>query len=99
MLGVLVNALAIIVGSAAALLFRSGIPKKLNDAIMIGLGLCVTYIGVENMLQEGTNDLALVIGMAIGAVVGTLLDISGALERLGAWAEEKLPQKGKGSVA
>ncbi|MBQ2941001.1 MAG: DUF554 domain-containing protein [Clostridia bacterium] len=100
MIGVVVNSVAVIIGSLVGLLFRKGLPKKFSDSIMTGVALCVVYIGISNVIKGGTNDLALIFGMVIGAICGTVLNISGNLERLGEWAESAFPDKnGKTSIA
>ena len=47
MTGAIVNALAIVAGGAVGLLFRRGIPERVSKTVMIGLGLCVLYIGIS----------------------------------------------------
>ncbi|MBQ6706324.1 MAG: DUF554 domain-containing protein [Clostridia bacterium] len=88
MLGVLVNIATVIVGSLIGTLCRKGLPERLTSAIMTGLGLCVLYIGIDGAL-EGQNTLVLVLSVAIGVLVGTLLDIDGKIHRLGDWVAEK----------
>lgn len=100
MIGVVVNSVAVIIGSLVGLLFRKGLPKKFSDSIMTGVALCVVYIGISNVIKGGCNDLALIFGMVTGAICGTLLNISGNLEKLGEWAESAFPDKnGKTSIA
>lgn len=65
MTGAIVNALAIVAGGAVGLLFQRGIPERVSKTVMIGLGLCVLYIGIS----------------------GALLNIDGAIHRLGTWVE------------
>ncbi len=98
MLGVLVNTLTILIGSTLGLLCKKGIPKRLTDAVMIGLGLCTLYIGIDGSL-EGQNVLVLIAAMVLGAIVGTLLDIDGAIAKLGAWVERRFGGSEEGSVA
>ena len=90
MLGVTVNALAIIVGGFLGLLVKKGVPERYSDAIMKGLGLCVLYIAIDGAL-EGTNVLVLIISVAIGAIVGTFLKLDEGIRALG----DKLEQKFK----
>ncbi len=96
MLGVLVNTLTVILGSTVGLLCKKGIPKRLTDAVMIGIGLCTLYIGISGTL-EGENVLILIASIVLGALVGTLLDIDGAINRLGAWVERRF-RKGEGKT-
>ena len=49
MTGAIVNALAIVAGGAVGLLFRRGIPERVSKTVMIGLGLCVLYIGIRTV--------------------------------------------------
>ena len=45
--GVLFNALVVIVGSLIGLACKKSISKKLTDAVMSGIGLCIVYIGIS----------------------------------------------------
>lgn len=98
MLGTIVNTVAVVAGSAIGLLLKKGIPQKVTDAVMRGLALCVIYIGVSGAL-EGSKTLAMIVSMALGAVVGTLLDLDGKLNSLGASIEKKLSPDGQGRIA
>jgi uncharacterized membrane protein YqgA involved in biofilm formation len=80
MLGVLVNALAILAGGSVGLLAKKGIPEKITNAIMTAIALCVIYIGVSGMLK-GENTLVLIVSMVLGTAVGTLLDLERAWHR------------------
>ena len=82
MIGVLVNVLAVVVGSILGILFKKGIPEKVTKTIMTGLGLCVIYIGVSGAL-EGSNPIIAVICMAVGGAVGGLINIHKQINRLG----------------
>lgn len=89
MLGTIVNTLAILAGCAIGLLLKRGINEKVTDAIMKGISLCVIYIGIDGML-EGSKTLAVIIAMALGAAIGTLLDLSGKMEKLGKMIEGRI---------
>ena len=84
--GVIVNTGTVLAGSLLGLLFKKGIPEKVSRAMMIALGLFTLYIGMDGAL--GTQSpLIVVASLVLGAIVGTLLDIDGAINRLGLWAE------------
>ncbi len=89
MLGVFVNMLTVILGTLIGILLHKFLPQKLGDAVIKGVALCVLYIGIDGML-EGTNPIIAILSIAIGAVIGTLLDLDGMLIRLGAFAEKKI---------
>ena len=92
MLGVLVNVGTVLVGSMVGLFLKCGIPKKVTEALMIGIGLCTVFIGISGALQ-GENTLVLILSMAIGTVIGTLLDIDKQLNRLAACVAARFRQK------
>ncbi len=99
MLGTIVNAVTVIVGSLLGLLLKKGIPSKISDIVMKAVGLCVFYVGFTGAL-EGKNTLVMIISMAIGAVVGSLLDLDEKLQKLGLFFEKKFSKSGeKGTVA
>ena len=99
MLGVLVNVITVLIGSSVGLLFKKSIPERVSKAAMIGLGVCTLYIGISGSLY-GENVLVLIGAVVLGAIVGTLLNIDGALNRLGEKVERKFRKSnGKTSVA
>ena len=99
MIGVIVNVITVILGSSIGLLFKKGIPERVTKAAMIGLGACTLYIGISGSLV-GENTLILIVSVVLGAIVGTLLNIDGAINRLAGKVEEKFKKDGKGvSVA
>ena len=95
MLGVVVNAAAILVGGLIGLLIKKGIPERFSKAIMSGIGLCVLYVGIAGALA-GENIIVLVVSIVLGVTAGTALKIDKRLSRLGELVEEKFANK-KGS--
>lgn len=98
MLGTTVNALAVIIGSLIGLLLKKGLPKRLSDAVMTGVGLCVVYLGVSGCIK-GQNALITVISIAVGAIIGTLIDLDGKLNVLGNLVEKKFSKSGSENVS
>lgn len=92
MLGVLVNVGTVLIGSLVGLFLKRGIPERVTEALMVGIGLCTVFIGISGALQ-GENTLVLILSMAIGTVIGTLLDIDKQLNRLAAYVEKRFRQK------
>ena len=84
--GAVVNALAIAGGGAIGLLFRRGIPERVSKTVMVGLGLCVLYIGISGA-SACRSILIVIVSMTLGAAVGALLNIDGSIHRLGTWVE------------
>lgn len=94
MLGVLVNTITVLIGGTIGNLFKKGIPKKITDALMIGLGLCIVYIGISGAFK-GKNTLVLILSIAFGAIIGTLIDIDALVNRFAKWIESKFNKGSK----
>ena len=103
LLGSIVNAAAILAGSAVGLFFRwcvrrfslrraeSGNPlgERLQKIVMQGLALCTMYICISGALK-GQNALIAILSIVLGALLGEILDLDGAVNRLGNWIQKKL---------
>ncbi|MEA4966154.1 MAG: DUF554 domain-containing protein [Oscillospiraceae bacterium] len=98
MLGVIVNTGTILLGGLIGMLCKKGIPERVQQAIMVAIGLCVIYIGIDGALS-GNNVLVLILSMIGGAAIGTLLDLDGGVARLGGWVEGRFPKKENGAVS
>ena len=99
MIGVFVNVASVLLGSLVGLLFRKGIPERISRAMMLAIGLCTLYIGIDGAL-EGSNAIVLILSMAFGTLIGTLLDIDGKINSVGLFIERKMKKEGeKTSIA
>ena len=88
MIGVIVNAVAVLVGGALGLLLKKGIPQRFSGAIMTGIGLCVLMIGISGALQ-GENLIILVVSIVLGVITGTALKLDDRLTALGDMIEKR----------
>lgn len=95
-LGTLVNTATVIVGTFVGLIFRKILPKKICDAVVVGVALCVLYIGIDGVM-ECNNPLVMILSVVLGAVVGTLLDLDGRIHRLGDKLEKKFSKTSGGT--
>lgn len=93
--GAVVNFFTVIAGTLIGMLFKKGIPERVKATLMNGMALCVLYIGITGLFEDGTNILIIIASFAIGAVVGELADFDGIVNRLGAGLEKSL---GKGDT-
>ena len=93
MLGVLVNAGGIILGSLLGWLVKKGIPDRVEKAVMMAIGLCVAFIGIQGAF-DSQNTLAMIISMVLGTITGTLIDLDRQMNRLGCWVERNFRPKG-----
>ena len=93
MLGVIVNVITVIVGSTIGLLLKKGIPDRISKAAMTGLGVCTLYIGISGSLC-GKNVLILIASIVLGVIIGTLINIDGAINKLASMVEAKFKKDG-----
>jgi len=99
MIGVIVNAIAVIMGSAFGLIFKRGVSEKISSALMTAIGLCVICIGITGILK-GENTLVLILSMVLGTSIGTFVDIDALLKRFGDYIETKFSFNGQtGAIA
>ncbi len=98
MWAVFVNAAGIIVGGLAGTFAKKLIPEKLEQALMTGVGLCIICIGIKGALG-GSNDLVMILSLVIGGIIGTLLDIDAAVNRLGQAVEKRISPGKEGSLS
>lgn len=97
LLGTLVNAVAIIVGSLLGRLLTN-IPESIRQTVMQGLGLAVMLLGVKMSLGSD-NFLLVIVSIVLGAIIGELIGIEKGLNRLGHWLERKVGGSKQGSIA
>jgi len=98
MIGVLFNTVTVLIGSLIGLIFKRAIPKKLTEAVMIGIGLCTAYIGISGALK-GENTLILIGSIVLGAIIGTAIDLDKRLNALGELIGKRFKKTGSGTVS
>lgn len=99
MIGTLINAVVVLIGTAIGMLLRKGIPERLRDTVVMGQGLCVILIGLSGAIK--TADVTcVIICMVIGSLIGAWIDIERRLNDLGSAIERRFaPSAGEGSIA
>ena len=98
-LGTIVNTIAIIAGGILGGLFGKLLKERHQDSLCKVCGVCTLFIGITGALEEmitvdGTSlvsgNTLLIIGcLAIGALIGEILNIEDAFERFGEWLKIK----------
>lgn len=89
MIGTLINVATILLGSMVGLLLRRGIPERLRNTVMQGLGLCVILIGVSGALKTA-DTMCVILSIVIGGLIGSAVNIEKRLDQLGQFADRKL---------
>lgn len=80
--GVFANAATIIIGALMGIVFKKGVPEKMNTSIMQGLGLCVLYIGISGSLK-GENTVIVILSIIIGVIIGEIFNFDRRLQWVG----------------
>jgi uncharacterized membrane protein YqgA involved in biofilm formation len=95
MLGTIVNAVSIIIGSLIGLFFRGSIPERYNKTLMHAIALSVILIGIETALKTDAI-LIIIISFAVGSFLGELLNVEDRLDRIGNWVGSRLSKDSEG---
>lgn len=92
MIGTIINSITIALGCTIGLLLKGKITEKISTTIMNGLALCIIYIGISGSLK-GTDNILILVSIAVGALFGEIIDIDNWLNRLGNFIEKKVKNK------
>lgn len=82
LLGTIVNACAIIAGSICGMMLRGRLSQRISDTITKALAICIMVIGMSSALKT-TDQMLCVISVAVGALIGELINIDKRLIGLG----------------
>ena len=99
-LGTLINVIGIVAGGLAGLLFGNRMKDRVQNTLMTTTGVCVLFLGiggaVEKMLSINNNGelesggtMMIVICLALGALIGELINIEAGMEKFGEWLKYK----------
>lgn len=88
-LGALINGLEAFVGGVLGLVLKGRVSEDLGDFLLKGQGLCVVLVAVQGMAAGG--DIAVVtLAVALGSVIGYMVDLDAHVRRFGDWAQERI---------
>ena len=95
MIGTIVNTCTIIVGTIIGTIVHRGVKEQYKEVLYTGLGLASLAIGLNATIThfpQSEYPVLFIVSLAIGGVVGTMLDIDGRFKRL----IDKLKKDGAG---
>ena len=93
LLGTIVNCLTIAAGSLLGILLSKLFAKNhklatIPDAAMKAISIFVVAIGVKGAM-DSQKSIVILLSLVLGTVIGTVINIDGALERFGSFIERK----------
>lgn len=80
MLGTLVNAATIVIGSAVGAALQKGLGKKYQEILYAAMGLAAIGIGINAVvtsMSQSIYPVLFIVSLAIGGVMGSAIDING----------------------
>ena len=96
MVGTLINAATVLVGSLLGSFLGGRLPEKMRQTVIGGLGLVTAVVGMQMSL--GTRNILLVMGsVLVGGILGEWWQIEARLEAVGHWLEERVGDRLGGS--
>lgn len=100
MLGTIVNAAAIIIGSLVGVLLRGGLQDRYRNILEHAMGLSVLFVGISGamsgLLDANSSPVLYIVSLAMGGLLGEWLCIEARLQQLGDRLQEKLSKPNQG---
>ena len=98
-LGTIINVAAIIAGGVIGIVGGKWLSERCQETLIRAMGICVMVVGLAGALEKmlsvdggkltSGGTMMLVISMAIGGLVGEILDLDRRMEGFGRWLREK----------
>jgi uncharacterized membrane protein YqgA involved in biofilm formation len=90
------------------MLIKKGVPKRISEAVMSAMAICVIYIGIDGVMEAApplldnaffsdglVKVLIMIISMAIGTLMGEIINIDKWVNRLGELLEKRFTKEGE----
>ena len=98
-MGTIINTAAIIIGGILGYFFGNLLKERHQNTLNMACGVCVLFIGLAGALEgmlsiEGTNivsghSMLVIACMALGALVGEIINLEDRFEQFGEWLKIK----------
>ncbi len=85
MLGTIVNTGTIIAGSIIGSVIRKGIKEDYKETLFNAMGLAAAGLGINSIVKNMSNSnfpVLFIVALALGSLIGTMIDIDGAFQKL-----------------
>ena len=110
-LGTIVNFFAIFACGILGSLMKKGVPERVKNGVMFGMGICIVYVGLDGalaaspafgltFLSDGLIKLlVMILSVAIGTFIGEAIDIDKWVGRLGDLIEKRFGKGEEGTFS
>lgn len=91
-LGTILNVILLVGGGLVGLLLGSRLQKRVQESLMTATGVATLFLGIGGAMEKmvnGGSSMMMIVSLAVGAVIGEMLDIDGGVERFGQWLKVK----------
>ena len=98
-LGTIINTAAIIIAGLVGSLFGKRMTERFQEILTKASGLCVIFLGIAGALEKmfiiedgklsSGGTLMMIASLAIGSLIGELINIERHLNRFGEWLKQK----------
>lgn len=96
MIGTIVNTITILIGSTLGSILKRGIKEKYQKGLFTAMGLAATALGINAIathMPESHYPVLFIASLALGGLIGTVLDLEGRFNRLvGRFSQSNLAQ-------
>lgn len=85
MLGTIVNTGTILIGSITGSIIKKGIKEEYKEALFSAMGLAALGLGINSIVQnmpKSNFPVLFIVSLALGSLIGTMLDIDGRFQKL-----------------
>ena len=92
MIGTLLNAAAVVIGSIIGMFIKTKLPTKITDTTFQAIGLFTIMLGVT-MAIKTNNFLIMVLSLVLGAIIGEYIDLEKRVDNFGLLLKKKIKTK------
>jgi len=97
-LGTIINVGAILLGGLFGVLFGKKLPERIRTTLIGAIGVAVMLLGIMGVISDmtkvndgltGSGALMLIVCLAVGSLIGELINIEGGVEKFGNYLKRK----------
>lgn len=92
-MGVIINVIAIVIGTMIGLFLKRGMSEKMSSHIMQGLALIIFIIGLKGALVD-QDMILLIVSISLGGYLGEMMQLEENIRKFAEWVQDKLSKEG-----